>query len=86
MICRVDNFHELIRFQTGTADQAAVDIGLSEKLGGVFGIHGAAVLNGDAAGHPGAVQGADRGADAGADLAGLLAGGGFAGADGPDGS
>ena len=52
---------------------------------GVLCVHGAAVLDGDGAGHAGAVQLADDGADGLADLTGLLGSGGLAGADGPDG-
>ena len=84
LIGRVDDLHELFGLQGSAADETAVDVGLSQQLRRILGIHAAAVLNGDAAGHTGAVQAADHGTDVGADLAGLLGRGGLAGADGPD--
>ena len=85
LIGGVDDVHKLLGLQGGTADEAAVDVRLGQQLSGVLGIHAAAVLNGDAAGHPCAVQAADGGADVGAHFACLLCRGGFAGTDGPDG-
>ena len=85
LIGRVDDVHELLGFQSSTADEAAVDIGLGQQLSSVLGVHAAAILNGDAAGHAGTVQATDGSTDVGADLAGLLSSGGLAGADGPDG-
>ena len=51
---------------------------------GVFGVHGAAVLNGHRAGHPGAIQLSDDGADFLAHLVGLLRCGGLTGSDRPE--
>ena len=56
LIGRVDDVHELLGLQSSTADEAAVDIGLGQQLSSVLGVHAAAVLNGDAAGHAGTVQ------------------------------
>ena len=85
MVRCVDDLHKLLGHEGRAADEASVDVGLGQQLGGVLLVHGPAVLDRDAPGHPGAVQGADGGADVGADLTGLLGGGGLAGADGPDG-
>ena len=85
LVGRVDDVHELLGLQSSTADEAAVDIGLGQQLSSVLGVHAAAVLNGDAAGHAGTVQATDGSTDVGADLTGLLGSGGLAGADGPDG-
>src|SRR5699024_10880625 len=52
----VDDIDELVRLQGSAADEAAVHIGLSQQLCGVLGVHGAAVLDGNGAGHPGAVE------------------------------
>ena len=79
LIRGVDDLNELLGLQGSAANEAAVDIGLGQQLGRVLGIHGAAVLDGHAAGHPGAVQAADGGADVAADLAGLVGSGGLAG-------
>ncbi len=84
LVGRVDDVHELLGLQGGTADEAAVDVRLGQQLSSVLGIHAAAVLNGDATGHPGAVQSANGSTDVGADLASLFGRGGLAGADGPD--
>ena len=85
LIGRVDDGQEVVGLQGRAADEAAVDVGLGQQLRRVLGVHGAAVLDGDGPGHPGAELLADDGADVGADLAGLFGGGGLAGADGPDG-
>ena len=79
LIGGVDDVHKLLGLQGGTADEAAVDVRLGQQLSGVLGIHAAAVLNGDAAGHAGTVQATDGSTDVGADLTGLLGSGGLAG-------
>ena len=85
MIGSLDNLDEGLRFKGSATNQAAIHVRLGQEFLGVLLVHGPAVLDGDAPGHPGAVEAADGGADVGADLAGLLGGGGLAGADGPDG-
>ena len=77
LIRRVNDLYEVGGLQGRAADQAAVHVGLGEQLGGVLCIHGAAVLDGDGAGHVSTIQLADDGADGLADLAGLLGSGGL---------
>ncbi len=81
---RFYNRGEIGSLQSGAADEAAVHVRLGYQLVGVLGVHGAAVLNGNAVGGFLVVQAGDHLADLGADLVGLLSGSGLAGADGPD--
>ena len=80
-----NDLDELFGNQGGTADQAAVDIGLGQQLVSVLLVHAAAVQDGDCPGVLGAVELADDGADALTDFLCLLRRGGLASADGPDG-
>ena len=83
--CRLDNGGEICRFQRCAADEAAVHIRLGKKLGRVGGFHRAAVLDGESFGGLPAIEGGDGGADHSVPLTRLGSGGGFSGADGPDG-
>ena len=65
---------------------AAVNIGLGEQFLCVFGVHAAAVLNGQCLGGVSAVQLANHLADGCADFLSLVSGSGLAGADGQMGS
>ena len=58
---------------------------LADELGGVVGLHGAAVLDADGVGDGVVVSEAEVGADGGVGGLGVIGGGGEAGADGPDG-
>ena len=81
----VNDDRKLVSLQGSAADQAAVNIGLTQQLLGILRVHAAAVLDGQALGSVLAVQLANDLADSGADLLGLISGSGLAGADGPDG-
>ncbi len=72
-------------FKRSSADKSAVDIFLGEQLGGIFGVHGTAVLNGHAVGDFLAVKRGDGGADNSANLVCLLGGGGETCSDCPNG-
>ena len=80
-----DDGGEVGGLEAGAADEAAVNVGAGEQVGGVVGLHGAAVLDADGVG--GGLTGTlgDGLADDAADAVGLVGGADFAGADGPDG-
>ena len=80
-----DDFVETLGFEGRTADEGTVDVRAGHQLGGVVGLHAAAVLDADLGGGVGAVEFGDDGADEGVRVLRLLGGGGDAGADGPDG-
>ena len=65
---RFYNRGEIGSLQSGAADEAAVHVRLGYQLVGVLGVHGAAVLNGNAVGGFLVVQAGDHPADLGADL------------------
>ena len=75
---------EVLRHQARASDQPAVDVGLREELGGVLGLHRAAVLDPHRLGHVVAVHLGDDGADAGVGLLGHRRRRRAAGADRPD--
>ena len=79
-----DDGCEVSALQGGAADQAAVNIRLSQQLGCVLGVHRTTVLDGDAASCTCAILLAQAVTDCAADLARLLSGRGLAGADRPD--
>ena len=85
LVCSFDDLHELLGHQGSAADQAAVDVGLSQQLEGVLLVHGAAVQDGDGTGILGRIQLAHHSTDVLADFLSLLGSSGTAGADGPDG-
>ena len=79
-----DDLGEVGRLQGSAADEAAVDVFLSNKAFRVAGVHGAAVLDDELVGRFFAVEVSNEGADEVVDFVGLLVGRGLAGADGPD--
>ena len=80
-----DDAHEVAGLEGGAADEAAVDVGLGEQFGGVAGLAAAAVEDGGVVGHLCAVLVGEQAADEGVDFLCLVARGGLAGTDGPDG-
>ena len=72
MIRGLDDGGEVNGLEGSAADEAAVDIGLGQQLGGVLGVHAAAVKDADGTGGTGAVDAADDGTDALADFLRLL--------------
>ena len=84
LVGSLDDLDELLGNEGRAADQAAVDVRLSQQVIGILLVHGAAVENGDRAGDLRAVQLADDRTDVLADLFGLFRRRGLAGADGPN--
>src|SRR5829696_5901158 len=80
--CRLYDRREVLRIETGTADQGPVDVGLAQQLGCVAGLDRAAVEDPHAVGlRPALAQDV---ADVGDRLLRLLRGRGATGADRPD--
>ncbi len=81
----LDDIAEAAFFEGGAADEGAVDVREGHEFAGVGGFDASAVLDADAAGGGFVVEFGEQAADEGMGVLGLLGGGGFAGADGPDG-
>ena len=82
--CVVDDIRKTAGFKAGATHQRTVHVRLAEQFGGVVGFHAAAVLDAHLGGHVFAVQVGQFAANEGVHGLCLFAGGGFAGADGPD--
>src|SRR5207302_10883850 len=79
-----DDLREIVRFQRCAAHQRAVDVRLTEQVGGVLGLDRPAVLDAHRVRHLSARELAQEPADLPVHLLRLRGGGGLAGADGPD--
>jgi hypothetical protein len=76
---------EVLSDEGGTADEATIDFRLGEEVAGVTGLEASSVLNANAGGAFGTVEATEKGANLLVGVLSVLGGGGFAGADGPNG-
>src|SRR5438045_845296 len=80
----LDDGGEIGSLQAGAADEGAIDLLLAQQLGGVVGLHTAAVLDPDGLRRSRSEATGDRVSDHTADTVCFVCRADFAGADGPD--